>query len=222
MAIGRGKLTTRSSRILVVAAINEAITSGARQFKACEVVGISERTFQRWREQGETTVDGRIDAKRSESANKLSPKEKELIIEKMNEKANRSLPPSQVVYKLLDEEETYIASVSTFYRVMHEYGQISHRGYSKSPEKREITTHKATGPNQVWMCDITWLPGPAKGIYYYLYMIMDLFSRKIVGWEIWEKESSEYASQLVRKAVYSENVLLNEKPLILHSDYTEE
>ena len=71
------------------------------------------------------------------------------------------------------------------------------------------------------MWDITWLPGPAKGIYYYLYMIMDLFSRKIVGWEIWEKESSEYASQLVRKAVYSENVLLNEKPLILHSDYTE-
>lgn len=218
MAFGRGKLTTRSSRIKVVDAINEAIKSGARQFKACEVVGISERTFQRWRKQGKKTVDGRLDAKRPEPANKLTDEEKERIIQTMNQKENRNLPPSQVVYKLLDEEQEYIASVSTFYRVMHEYEQISHRGYSKAPEKREITTHKATGPNQVWMWDITWLPGPAKGVYYYLYMIMDLFSRKIVGWEIWKKESSEYASQLVKKAVYSENVLLNKQPLILHSD----
>jgi len=83
-----------------------------------EVVGINEKPFQRWRKQGATIFDGRIDAKRSAPANKLTIREKELMIERRNEKANRNLPPSQEVYKLLDEEETYIASVSTFYRVI--------------------------------------------------------------------------------------------------------
>jgi len=133
LAFGRGKLTTRTSRIKVVAAITEAITSGARQFKACEVVGISERTFQRWRKQGEKTVDGRLDAKRPEPANKLTDEEKERVIQTVNQKENRNLPPSQVVYKLLDENGEYIASVSTFYRVMHEYGQIKPQRALKIP-----------------------------------------------------------------------------------------
>jgi len=131
LGFGRGKLTTRLNRIKVVNAITEAIKSGARQFKACEVVGISERTFQRWKKQGLETVDGRIDAKRPEPVNKLTSKEQELIIETMNQKENKNLPPSQVVYKLLDEESTYIASVSSFYRVMHEHGQIIFKGAGK-------------------------------------------------------------------------------------------
>lgn len=217
MEFGRGRLTTHLNRTAVVNAINEAISSGARQYKACKIVGISERTFQRWRDQGETTKDGRIDTDRPAPANKLSDEEEQKILEVMNQREYRHLPPSQVVPMLLDQG-TYIASESTYYRVLKKHDQISHRGRSKAPTKRSISTHKATGPNQVWMWDITWLPGPAKGIFYYLYMIMDLYSRKIVGWEIWEKESSEYASQLVRKAVYSENVLLNSQPLVLHSD----
>jgi putative transposase len=116
------------------------------------------------------------------------------------------------------DQGCYIASESSFYRVMKKYNQAAHRGRSKVPTKRPVSTHKATGPNQVWMWDITWLPGPAKGVYYYLYMIMDLYSRKIVGWEVWENESSENASKLVRKAVYSENILLKKEPLVLHSD----
>ena len=121
-------------------------------------------------------------------------------------------------FTLLDDKNKYIASVSSYYRVLRHYGMINHRGHSKLPISKSITTHNAAGPNQVWMWDITWLPGPAKGIYYYLYMIMDLFSRKIVGWNIWETESSELASKLVTKAVFSENALILECPLILHSD----
>ena len=218
MGFGRGKLTTHSNRIKVVNAIGEAVSSGARQFKACEVVGISERTYQRWIKQGMKSKDDRPEALRPEPANKLSLDESESIIEAMNQKEHRSLSPSQVVYRLLDDEGRYIASVSSYYRVLRRYGMINHRGHAKAPTSKPITTHNATGPNQVWMWDITWLPGPVKGIYYYLYMIMDLFSRKIVGWEIWETESSELASKLVTKAVYSENVLILDQPLVLHSD----
>ncbi len=218
MGFGRGKLTTHSNRIKVVDAIDEAIVSGARQFKACEVVGISERTYQRWHNNGSVIKDKRPDAVRPEPANKLSSEETKSILDVMNKKEHRSLSPSQVVYRLLDDENKYIASVSSYYRVLRHYGMINHRGHSKSPTNKPITTHNATGPNQIWMWDITWLPGPVKGIYYYLYMIMDLFSRKIVGWEIWEFESSELASKLVTKAVLSENALVLERPLVLHSD----
>lgn len=211
-------MTTRSNRIKVVTAIDEAVVSGARQFKACEVVGISERTYRRWKVQGADTKDGRPDALRPVPANKLCLQEEKMILEAMNQKEHRSLSPNQVFHKLIDKQGVYIASVSSFYRVLRHCDQINHRGHAKAPTNKSITTHCATGPNEVWMWDITWLPGPAKGIYYYLYMIIDLFSRKIVGWEIWDQESSENASLLVKKAVYSENVLLRKEPLVLHSD----
>ena len=87
------------------------------------------------------------------------------------------------------------------YRVLHENDQQHHRGKTKNPGKTKVpTSHCATAGNQVWMWDITWLPGPVRGMYFYLYLILDLYSRKIVGWEIWEEESAEMASRLVKKA----------------------
>ena len=68
----------------------------------------------------------------------------------------------------------------------------------------------------MWCWDITWLPGPAKGLHFYLYLILDIFSRKIVGWEIHDDESAENASMLIRKAHLKERV--KDNPLVLHSD----
>lgn len=217
MEFGRGRLTSASDRIRVIEVIDEAILSGARQFVACHEVGISERTLQRWRIEGSETKDKRPDAIRPEPHNKLTKAEELKIIQIINQTEHQNLPPSQII-PILADKGTYIASESTFYRVLKEHQQNNHRGKSKAPVKRNITTHQANGPNQVWMWDITWLPGAAKGIYYYLYLILDLYSRKIVGWEIWDRESSENASILVRKAVYSEHVLSNNTPLVLHSD----
>lgn len=94
-----------------------------------------------------------------------------------------------------------------------------YRGRAQKPSKRPISTHRATGPNQVWMWDITWLPGPVKGIYFYLYLILDLFSRKIIAWDIWLEESAENASVLVRRGVLSEQRTVPPfEPLVLHSD----
>ena len=74
----------------------------------------------------------------------------------------------------------------------------------------------AIGPNQVWTWDITWLPASIRGMFFYLYMIVDVFSRKIVGWEVFDRESSSNASSFVYKAVLAEGCIL--KPLVLNSD----
>lgn len=135
----------------------------------------------------------------------------------VNRSENADKPPSQIVPALADEG-IYIASESSFYRVMHEASQICHRGRSEKPCKRAVSRLVATAPNQVWSWDITYLPGPIKGLYYYLYLILDIFSRDIMGWEVWEEESAEHASHLIRKATLSQGLQRNRHPLILHSD----
>ncbi|WP_427846249.1 DDE-type integrase/transposase/recombinase [Dehalobacter restrictus] len=101
---------------------------------------------------------------------------------------------------------------------MHEAGEQNHRGRCKAPSSRPKSTHCATEPNRVRSWDITYLPGPVRGIYFYLYLILDIFSRDIVGWEVWIEESAEHASQLIRWAVMAQNITRQEEPLVLHSD----
>ena len=210
-----------SDREHAVKLIQEAVHSGARLFKACEELGISKRTFNRWRSDTEDSslkyIDRRTVCKRPEPANKLSREEKKSILDVMHSKEYAELPPSQVVPRLADQG-IYIASESSFYRVLREAGEIQHRGYTKPPVRREISTHVATAPNQVWMWDITYLNGPIKGTHYYLYLISDLFSRKIVGWEVWEEESAEHASELIRRTTMLEKIATGDGVLVLHSD----
>lgn len=203
-------------RQLAISLIQEAVEAGARERLACEEIGLTQRTLQRWRSHG-VREDGRPYAKRPSPVNKLSDSEQQQIVETINQPEFKSLPPSQIVPKLADQG-TYLASESTFYRVMHKHKQQHHRGRSTSPTTKPLTSHRATGPNQVWMWDITWLAGPVKGLFFYLYLILDLYSRKIVGWEIWEEESAEYASQLIRRTVLREQCVIRKNPLILHSD----
>lgn len=92
----------------------------------------------------------------------------------------------------------------------------AHRGRGKEPVKREPPTHIATAPNEVWTWDITWLNAAVKGQYFKLYLILDMFSRFIVGYEVWETEKAEYAEYLVRKAVINQEI--KGRPLVLHSD----
>lgn len=197
--------------------IDEAKENGARECKACEVLGITIRTLYRWRKAGIEAEDGRRHAKRPEPSSKLTKEEVQQVLEIANSEEFKSLPPSQIV-PTLAHRGTYIASESTFYRILKFHNMQHHRGRSKKPCPRPLATHKATGPNQVWMWDITWLPGHIKGEYYYLYLILDLYSRKIVGWEIWPTESAENASILVRRAAMSEGITKQNHPLVLHSD----
>ena len=104
------------------------------------------------------------------------------------------------------------------YRVLHKHKQQHHRGRSQPPERKAPSTHSAAAANEVWCWDITWLPGAVKGQFYFLYLMLDLFSRKIVGWEIHEEESAEHASRLLRKACMKEGIAANAISLVLHSD----
>ena len=127
------------------------------------------------------------------------------------------MPPCEIVPALADEG-TYIASESTFYRILREEKMQNHRGRSQEPGKHgRPTTYKATAPNQVWTWDITYLNGPVKGLFFYLYLIIDLFSRDIVGWEVWEEESAMHASELIRRTCLLQK-RLSTTPLVLHSD----
>jgi len=186
-------------------------------FKVCGEMGISKRTYKRWISVNSPVEDQRPVIKRPTPKNKLNPKERAEIIKIVSQPEYKSLPPSQIVPTLADEG-IYLASESTFYRVLNEEKMNNHRGHSKPRLKRPLSTHSAIAPNQVWMWDITWLGGPAKCIYYYLYLILDLFSRKIVAWEIWPEESAGHASTLIKRCALSEQTHMSSDPLVLHSD----
>ena len=127
-----------------------------------------------------------------------------------------SLPPSQIVPKLADEG-VYIASESSMYRVLRERGQNHRRGRARRPGRsRPPASFEAKGPCQVWSWDITWLPGPIAGMFFYLYLIVDIFSRKIVGWEVHERETAEFAARVLERAVRAERCLTS--PPVLHAD----
>ena len=164
---------------------------------------------------GEVKVDGRPSAVRPVPANALSEAERQKLVELSCQPEFASLPPSQIVPILADRGE-YLASESSFYRVLKDHDLQHHRGRASAPSHSEPKRHQADGPNQVWVWDITWLPGPLAGTYFYLYLMLDLFSRKVVGWEVHEEESAEHASRVIRKASLAEGRGL--MPLVLHSD----
>ena len=194
--------------------------NGARLSKACECLGITERTYYRWQSlnrEHNSYEDRRAYADHSNPVNKLTPEERQKVIETVNEERFASMPPCEIVPTLADEGE-YIASESTFYRILREEKMQNHRGRSQEPGKHgKPTSYVATAPNQVWTWDITYLKGPIKGLFFYLYLIIDLFSRDIVGWEVWEEESADHASVLIRRTCLAQGRLTT-MPLVLHSD----
>lgn len=197
--------------------IREAVETGSRLEQACAVLELSVRTFQRWVQEGDDAVaaDRRTTSIKSAPANKLTDSERARILAVANSEEFASLPPSQIVPTLADRGE-YLASESSFYRILKQQSQQHHRGRAQKPSSRVVTSHCARGPNEVWSWDITWLPAAVKGQYFYWYMIMDVFSRKIVGHEVHQAESAEMASQLIRRASLAEGLI--GRKLVLHSD----
>lgn len=203
-----------SERREIITLVNEARTSGARQSKACEYLGISAKTFQRWCQQN-NTCDGRLDAKHA-PVNKLTELERQRIIKVANEPEYANLPPSKIVPKLADKG-IYLASESTYYRVLKDAKQLSHRQKAKpTGQRKKPRALAATGPNQLYSWDITYLPTAVKGIFLYLYLVMDIYSRKIVGWQVYEEESSALAGELMTDICQRESILPDQ--VVLHSD----
>jgi putative transposase len=208
-------LISTQEREKAIILVQDAGKAGARQSKACQLLGISERTLQRWQMQTPSAKEDQRRHTQREPANKLSTEEKQEIINICNSESYKSLSPCQIVPTLLDNG-FYVASESSFYRVLHEHGQLTHRGKRQVSKRNKPKGYTATGPNQVWTWDITYLPAAIKGVFYYLYMITDIYSRKVVAWEVHDNQSDDLASQLMKRAYLSEGV--SGKEIVLHSD----
>jgi len=204
-----------AERQRVVRLIQDAMQSGARQQQACDVLELSSRTYQRWIKAG-VVSDGRITTKRPAPANKLSDAECQQILEVCNAPPYSQLPPYQIVPRLADQG-IYLASESSFYRILKAANQLTHRGTVNIKTKTSKVRHfTATRPNQVWSWDITYCPSCVIGQHYYLYMIEDIYSRKIVGWEAHDRENGDHAARLLERSVWAEKSVKSQ--LVLHSD----
>lgn len=161
--------------------------------------------------------DRRPLALRPKPHNSLTEEEKDAIIYCCNLPENASKPPAQIIPQLADQG-IYLASESTFYRVLRERKQLNHRGRARAPKKKVKATHTARSPKEVWVWDITYLLSRVAGIYYKLYFIMDLYSRKIIAHEAWDEENAEHSKTLLHRAALSEGIAMSDKPLVLHGD----
>jgi transposase InsO family protein len=199
--------------------IDVAHAAGARLRPACETAGIELRTLQRWKaHQGLIDGDGRPQAVRALPSHALSVAERAQLLQVANEPRFAAVPPARIVPMLADEG-IYLASESSFSRVLREHGQNARRGRAKAPRAgRPPTTHIATAVRQVWCWDMTYLPATVTGRWFYLYLILDLYSRKIVGWEVHDTDDADHAAHLVRRTALAEGIAtLNAKP-VLHGD----
>jgi putative transposase len=198
---------------LILEAISEAQSSGARLDQACKTAGISARTIERWRARP-GGGDLRCGPQRRPS-NALSASERARVIALMNSPAFAGLSPKQVVPRLADEG-IYVASESTMYRLRREQEQRPRHELARLHRARARTVHQAVGPNQVWSWDITYLPTTIRGRFLYLYLVLDVWSRRVVGWQVHECERADYAAALIVRTCDTEGI--DPQGLILHSD----
>ena len=184
----RGRLTPLSERLNIIVLIEEAISNGARTVRACEETGISIRTYQRWVDAKTNQLTGGRKAlsARPEPHNKLSYTERLRTLDICNSAEFADITPNLIVPTLADRGE-YIASESTFYRVLKQNNQLTERsGTKRKGTYKKPESQKANKANQLSSWEISYCPSTTKGKHYYLYMIEDIFSRKIVGAEVYE------------------------------------
>ena len=207
-------MTSTPDRQHALELVNEARASGARLKSACAELGIGVNTYRRWSRDLE---DKRPTADRPTPAHALSEAERQAILDACHRPDFASLPPAQIVTRLLDEEGAYIASESSFYRVLRAANEQHHRGRAAAPRApAPPPRHVADGPNQVWTYDVTYLPTPVRGVFLYLYLVIDVFSRKIVGSEVFDAENALHSSVVIERAVLREQCA--HQPLVLHAD----
>jgi len=178
---------------------------------ACRVLGVSAATIYRWRRPQERKVP----KPRPAPARALSGLERATILAELHSERFRDASPAEIYATLLDEGR-YLCSERTMYRLLAERGELR--------ERRDQLTHPAYAkpellacePNEVWSWDITKLLGPAKWTYFYLYAILDVFSRYVVGWTVQHRESAQIAKALIAQAAQQQRILPGS--LTVHAD----
>jgi len=209
----RGRLIDCATRKEALALIEEACKAGARKAKACELLNIALRTYERWK--SDNGLKDKRQYIKTIPSNKLTIEERQTIIRIANSPAYCDLAPCKIVPMLADKG-LYLASESSFYRIFREEKLLSHRGKNKPRIYHKPKALVAIKANQVWSWDISYLKTYIAGMYYYLYLIIDIYSRKIVGWTIQHYENSDYAAGLFMQTCNDEKVSSHQ--VTLHSD----
>jgi putative transposase len=198
---------------MILALIDTAIQNGARLKKAAACIGLTARTIMRWR--GSALEDDQRCGPKQAPANKLNQAEREQILAVATSPAFRDLSPKQIVPTLADQGH-YLGSESSFYRVLKDHQMLTHRQAARPATSRPPRSLVATGPCQVWSWDITFLRTSVRGMFFYLYLFLDVWSRKIVAAQVFAQESMEHSARLFQKACCTHAV--SPENLVLHSD----
>ena len=187
--------------------MNTLIDAGISQRQACRSISTSRATWNRWRKKAMSPGAAPFQLVRSGmQPHALKPEERAVVVALCNSERFCNSAPRTIVATLLDEG-CYLASASTVYRILGAEGQVK--------ERRAIAAHPArikpelvtTSPNRLWSWDVTKLPGPAKWTWHSLYLVLDVFSRFIVGWEVAATESTAIAKELFREAAREQGIL---------------
>ena len=186
---------------------------------ACEALEIPRATYYRARARSRVSASSTTgsvgESSKRRSPRALSDEERRELISLLDSERFVDKAPPTIFAELLDEDR-YLCSVRTMYRLLAARGELRERRRQlRHPEyaKPELL---ATRPNEVWSWDITKLRGPRKWTYYYLYVILDIFSRYAVGWLLADRESAELAKRLIRETVAKQEV--DPLELTIHSD----
>ena len=178
---------------------------------ACVATGRARATVYRRRRGPRVTVK----RPRPSPPNKLSEEEAAAVLGVLDSERFVDCSPAQVYFTLLDEG-TYLASESTFYRILRSNGEVRERRRQATHPARVKPELVADRPLVVWSWDITKLRGPTKGVFYQLYVVMDIFSRYVVAWRLAPNESGELAEEMIAEAVARHQVPKGQ--LSIHAD----
>lgn len=175
----------------------------------CKAIGLPRSTYYRRL----NPVHGPFERRRHPRA--LGPSEKSNVLDVLHEERFADLAPAEVFATLLDEE-VYLCSIRTMYRILDENQEVRERRDQLRHPAYAAPELLATRPNELWSWDITKLHGPSKWTYFYLYKVMDVFSRKVVGWMIAHRESSALARKLIKTTCEREGIQPGQ--LTIHAD----
>ena len=183
------------------------------QAAACRAVGRSRATHHRRHRRSPAPL--RPDRPARSQPRALTPAERQGLLEVLHSQRFCDVAPAEVWATLIDEG-AYLASVATMYRVLRDHGEVRERRRQRTHPATVKPELVATTPNQCWSWDITKLAGPVKWTYYYLYVILDIFSRYVVGWMVATVESAELAKRLIAGTCSSQRI--DRDTLTIHAD----
>ena len=204
------------NRRKAVELVTEAVAAGARAVEACKCLGIAFSSYLKWRDCPENE-DQRPKREFAANPRALSSEERQVVYERYCQPDVCDLSVRQAFYALLDKGE-YLASESTVYRVLRRFKANARRDGVRSAIKRhKPTSYEATGPNQVWTWDITYLRDAEHSTrFYYAFAVIDIYSRYMVHYDVFEAETAQNAVRFLSEAM--DKHYIRPRCLVLHSD----